>query len=126
MRYPTLAMMIALFLSAATTQVATAQITGPRILSASSQRFANLEEQLTNRLRATATDQRGFIRFVVNQVRDGRLEAKLVIAIERYALRRNRHLPFLYFERALHYEAERRGVILPAVRQFASTRVVDN
>jgi len=126
MRYPTLAILVALFMSAAATQVASAQITGPRILSASSERFANLEEQLTNRLRATATDQRGFIRFVVNQVREGRLESKLVVAIERYALRRNRNLPFLYFERALRYEASRRGVTLPAVRQFASTRVVDN
>ena len=99
-----------------------AQITPPRVLSAQVDRFATLEEQLTNRLRATSQDQRDYVKFVVKQVRESKLDAKLVVAIERYALRRNPHLPFLFFERALRFEAKKRGVTLPTVKQFASTK----
>lgn len=100
-----------------------AQVTERRSLSASTDRFANLEEQLTNRLRAVANDQRAFIKYVTNKVREGSLDASLVVAVERYALKRNAALPFLFFERAIRYEAKKRGVMLPAVRQFATTRV---
>jgi hypothetical protein len=99
-----------------------AQITPPRVLSAQVDRLANLEEQLTNRLRATAEDQRNYIKFVVTQVRESKLDIKLVVAVERYARRRHPRLPFLFFERALRYEANKRGVTLPSVRQFASTK----
>ena len=102
---------------------AEAQITAPRSLSASVDRYATLEEQLVNRLRATAEDQRNYLTFVVQKVREGRLDLKLVVGIERYALRRNPSLPFLFFERALKYEAGKRGVVLPPVRQFATARV---
>jgi hypothetical protein len=99
-----------------------AQITAPRSLSATIDRYATLEEQLTNRLRATRQDQIDYVKFVVKQVRAGKLDTKLVVAIERYALRRNPHYPFLYFERALRFEANKRGVPLPTVKQFASTK----
>ncbi len=102
-----------------------AQITSPRILSASPGRFATLEEQLVNRLHATAEDQRNYLHFVVEQVRLGKLDGRIVVALERYALRRNRSLPFPFFERSLRYEASRRGVQLPPVRQFATARVPD-
>lgn len=98
------------------------QITAPRTLSASVDPFATLEEQLINRLRATSLEQRSYLRFVVRQVQEGRLEAKLVVAIERYALRRKPSFPFPFFERALRFEAGRLGVTLPSVRQFATTR----
>lgn len=104
---------------------ASAQITPPRVLSATIDRYATLEEQLTNRLKATADDQRNYIKFVVQQVKDEKLELRLVLAVERYARRRNPRLPFLFFERALRYEAAKRGVALPSVRQFASTRATD-
>lgn len=100
-----------------------AQITPPRMLSSEIDRFATLEEQLVNRLRATKDDQKAYIRFVVKQVRNGKLDAKLVVAVERYALRRHRQLPFLFFERALRFEANKRGIALPGVRQFATTKV---
>ena len=104
---------------------ASAQITVPRTLSANPDRFANLTEQLTNRLHATAQDQRNYIRFVVQQVQTGRLDAKLVVAVERYAMRRNRQLPFPYFERAIRFEANKRGIVLPTDKQFASTKSTD-
>jgi hypothetical protein len=100
---------------------ATAQITTPRVLSATPDRFATLEEQLINRLRATAEDQKAYIQFVVNKVRENQLDVKLVVAIQQYAMKRNPNLPFLYFERALKVEAGKRGVNLPPVRQFATT-----
>lgn len=103
---------------------AQAQVTNRRVLSTSIDRHANLEEQLTNRLKAVANDQRAFLRFVINLVRERKLESSLVVAIERYALRRNPSLPFLIFERALRYEAQKRGIALPAVRQFATTRIL--
>jgi hypothetical protein len=100
--------------------VAPGQITPPRTLSAQGDRFTTLEEQLTNRLRATADDQRGYIKFVVEQVRQGRLDLSLVVAVERYALRRNPDFPFPFFDRALRHEGAKRGVVLPPVRDFAS------
>ncbi|WP_235033222.1 hypothetical protein [Rubripirellula obstinata] len=103
------------------TQSASAQITPGRTLSASRDPLATLEEQLVNRLRATALDQRAYLKFVVKQVREGKLDIKLVVGIERYAIRRNPSLPFLYFERALRFEAGKRGVALPPVRQFATS-----
>lgn len=108
----------------ASTAMAPAQITAPRIMTAEGDRFANLEEQLVNRLHATRDDQRAYIHYVVEQVRQARLEAKLVVAIERYALRRNHNYAFPFFEKALHFEAAKRGVALPQVEHFASTKVV--
>ncbi len=99
-----------------------AQITVPRTISAEIDRYATLEEQLTNRLKATREDQQNYIRLVVKKVRKGRLEARLVVAIERYALRRNPHYPFPFFERALRFEANKRGVPLPDLQQVASTK----
>ena len=94
---------------------------GQRLATAPADRLVTLEDQLVSRLRVTDDQQLGYIRFVLNQVRDGHLDVKLVLALERYALRRNSQLPFLFFERALRFEAGRRGVTLPSVRQFATT-----
>ena len=41
-----------------------AQITAPRTASSTTDRFVRLEEQLVNRLRATAEDQRNYLHFV--------------------------------------------------------------
>ncbi len=100
---------------------ATAQITAPRILSADIDPTARLEEQLINRLHATTDDQADYLRHVVKLVEEGKLETRLVVAIERYALRRNPHYAFPYFERALRYEAAKRGVALATLRHFQST-----
>jgi hypothetical protein len=115
-------LLVTLLMQAVTSQVANAQITEPRKLSASSDRYANLEEQLVNRLRAFDQEKRAYIKMVVNKVSDGKLDVKLVLAIQRYAIRRNAEFPFPFFERALRYEAGKRGISLPTVRQFASTK----
>ena len=112
---------VALALLCTTTSLQ-AQITTPRILSASPNRFTTLEEQLTNRLRATTEDQRNYVTLVVDQCRLQRLDIKLVVAVERYAIRRNPRFPFPFFERALRFEANKRGVALPTLCQFASTK----
>ena len=77
----------------------------PSTLPVERDRYATLQDQLINRLRATREDQQAYINHVVEQVRLEKLQTSLVIAIERYAMRRNRHYPFPFFERALRYEA---------------------
>ena len=99
-----------------------AQITSHRVLSGRPNASANLEEQLVNRLRATRDDQRAYIKYVVALTKNRKLETRLVVAVERYAMRRNSHYPFPFFERALMYEAKKRGMTLPTVQHFASTR----
>ena len=103
---------------------ASAQITQPRVLSASQDKYANLKEQLTNRLRATKREQHGYINYVVKQVQKQKLEMRLVVAVERYALRRHPYYPFPYFERAMKVEAGKRGIAMPPVHQFATSRIV--
>ena len=105
------------------TPVVVVQITSPRVLSSGRETSATLEEQLVNRLRATRDDQRAYVKHVVALTKAGKLERKLVVAVERYAIRRNSQYPFPFFERALKYEAAKRRVVLPAVKNFASTRL---
>ncbi|GAA5505281.1 hypothetical protein [Novipirellula caenicola] len=106
------------------TQSATAQVTVPRVLSAATDRSATLEEQLTNRLRATSEEQRAYLRFVVLKVKEGKLDLRLVVAVERYALRRRPDFPFPFFERAMKVQAAKYGVVMPPVKTFASTAAV--
>ena len=101
---------------------AQAQITQPRRLSSSLTKTPTLEELLINELRATREDQQEFIRFLVEKVDDDDLERRLVLAVERYSIRRNRFYPFPYFERAMRVEAAKRRVILPSVQAFATTK----
>ena len=100
---------------------ASAQLTTPQVVNAPNVRTATLEQQLINRLRAISLEQRDYIRFIIRQVELKKLDVKLVVAIERYALRKNREFPFPFFERAIRFEASKRGVALPTVRQFAAT-----
>ena len=113
---------VVLVLALTATPVVVGQITSPRVLSSSRSTSATLEEQLLNRLKATRDDQRAYIKHVVALTKTGKLEQKLVVAVERYPLRRNSKYPFPFFERALKYEAAKRRVVLPTVRNFASTR----
>ena len=106
----------------ATTPVVVGQTTSPQVLSSGKSNSATLEEQLINRLKATRDDQRAYVKHVVALTKNGKLDRKLVVAVERYALRRNSKYPFPFFERALKYEAAKRRVQLPSIRNFASTR----
>lgn len=98
-----------------------AQITPSRSLSGGNAPVATLDEQLINRLRATTDAQADYIRLVVKLVDEKKLESRLVIAVERYAIRRNPRYPFPYFERALRYESAKRGVDLVPLRHYQST-----
>ncbi len=99
-----------------------AQITQPRILSATPDRYANLQEQLTNRLRATTEEKQAYIRRLVKLVRQKKLDIKLVVAIERKALEQRPAFPFPYFEQAIKIEAAKRKVIVPTVGEFELAR----
>jgi hypothetical protein len=107
--------------SVANAAPAHAQLTVPRITSATDSRTATLEEQLVNRLRATTEEKRAYIRLVVQLVEDGQFEQRYVVAIERYAIRKNAQFPFPYFERAMRFEAEKRGIELPPVQLLAAS-----
>ncbi|MCM2371788.1 hypothetical protein [Aporhodopirellula aestuarii] len=100
---------------------ASAQITTPRILSADMDSTARLEERLINRLHATTDAQAAYLRYVVKLVEEEKLETRLVVAIEQYALKRNSRYAFPFFERALRYEAAKRGIALKSIRHYQST-----
>lgn len=80
---------------------------------------ATLEDQLINRLRATSEDRQAYIRLVVAKVDSGEFERGRVLALERYAIKKNPTYPFPYFERVMRAEAERVGVYLPPVQLLA-------
>jgi hypothetical protein len=99
-----------------------AQITDARVTSATEGRSATLEEQLINQLRATTEERKAYVRVVVQHTNTGALDPRLVIAIQRYASRRNPQFPFPYFERAMRFEAEKRGIDLPPVQLLAGAQ----
>ena len=107
----------------ATTQ---AQITAPRDLSTSTDKFARLQERLINRLKATTEPRQTYINRLVRQVADGRLEVRLILALERKAVERRPAFPFPFFEQAVKVEAGKRGVNIPTVREFELARAKAN
>lgn len=113
--------MLALIASGLVSRSATAQISVPMSPSGGGTQVATLEQQLINRLRATTADRKAYIRLVVEKTETGALDTGMVRAIERYAIKQNPRFPFPYFERAMHFEAERRGVYLPPVRLLVGT-----
>lgn len=84
---------------------------------------ASLQDYLTTNLRATLPEQKQFIAAVVQQVNLNRLDNSLPIALSRYSLRRNAAFPFPFFERAMRFEAAKRGVSLPAVAVIRSAGI---
>jgi len=56
----------------------------------------------------------------VQKTETGELDQARVLAFERYAIRRNPEFPFPFFERAMRFEADRTGVVLPPVRMLAN------
>jgi hypothetical protein len=112
--------LLPLFLCCLNSRSAEAQITTPHTFTQQDS-VASLEDQLINRLRATEEPQRAYIRRVTTLVRTGHLESRLVVAIYRYSVQRYPHYPFPYFERAMRFEAKKRGVQLPAVDLIART-----
>ncbi|TWU46274.1 hypothetical protein Poly51_56700 [Rubripirellula tenax] len=117
---------VALMLIAAATAFgvstnAAAQIVSPSLTVTPRDPIATLSDQLINRLHATQQDQREYLAIVLGKVKSGALDARLVVAIQRYAIKRNSSFPFPFFERAMQYEAAKRGVKLPTYHEVAST-----
>jgi hypothetical protein len=83
-------------------------------------RAISLADYLISRLRATTEDQKSYLREVCKQVDQGRLEKRLVLALERYARRKNPSFAFPVFERALRVEAGKRGVPLPTIKEIVA------
>ncbi len=98
-----------------------AQLSAPREVPFSDSKVPSLEEQLINTLRATTEERKAYLRLVVQLVDNGQLDRRLVIAIQRYAQRKNSTFPFPYFERAMRFETEKRGITLPPVRLLAGS-----
>ncbi|WP_145420422.1 hypothetical protein [Planctomycetes bacterium K23_9] len=117
------AFLVAMVIAAGLVHHASAQNAVPRISTVTVDPYRTLEDQLLNRLRATSREQRAYLQFVVKQVKQNRLDMRLVIAIQRYALRRRPDFPFPFFEQALRTEAAKRNVILPRVQTFASSKI---
>lgn len=109
---------VTMLVTASLTVTSQAQIAPPRIQTQDTDRLDNLQDQLINRLRATTIPQQDYIRRLVQLVRDGKLQERLVRAIERKSLGRRPAFPFPYFEQAIKYEATKRGVIVLTVREF--------
>ena len=110
------------FSAIAATTTCHAQLTTRRITSATDDKVATLEELLINQLRATTEDRKAYIRMVIQLVDAGTFEKRHLIAIQRYALRRNPDFPFPYFERAMRFEAEKLGITLPPVQLLAGSK----
>lgn len=99
-----------------------AQITQPRILSASIDKYARLQERLINRLRATTEPKQAYINRLVVLVANRKLDVKLVLALERKAVERRPAFPFPFFEQAVKIEAGKRGVTVLTVREYEFAR----
>ena len=80
------------------------QITAPRVTSADGPQVATLEEQLINRLRATTEERQSYIRLILAKTEQGLFDQGRILAIERYAIKKNPRFPFPYFE--LHHAFE--------------------
>ncbi len=113
-----------LFAVALSANQADAQITAPRVLSGSQQQVATLQEQLNNQLRATTEQQRAYVAYLVQQVRKGRLDLRLLIAVKKKAVLKNRYYPFPFFERAIRFEAAKRNVTLLTSKQLAAQQQI--
>lgn len=112
---------IALACSSLFASVGYAQLSGSPGTTSSGTRVATLDEQLINRLRATTDERKAYIRLISTLVDNGRLEQRMVVGIERYAIRKNPQFPFPYFERAMRFEAQKRGIELPPVQLLAGS-----
>ena len=72
-----------------------------------------LEDQLVNGLRVVTADQRLYVAQVVALVESGQMPRAMVNVVYSWALKRNPHVPFPYFQIALRALAERRGIAVP-------------
>lgn len=103
---------------------AQAQITTRTQLGTQGDSTAKLYERLVNRLHATTQPQQDYLLEITKRVNERKLDLRLVVAIERYSIRRDSHYPFPFFERALKYEAAKRGITLPSIKLYQDQPIV--
>ena len=72
-----------------------------------------LEDQLVNGLRVVTAEQRLYVAQVVVLVESGIMPRAMVNVVYSWALKRNPHVPFPYFQIALRALGERRGIPVP-------------
>ena len=75
-------------------------------------RVANLQEQLESGLKARLPREFAFIAVVVARVEERALNVGEVTSVFQWARRKNKKIPFPYFERAMRIIAARKGVVL--------------
>lgn len=114
-----LALVASFMLGSASTS--NAQISDNSTVAPTGSRTATLEQRLVNQLRATTEERKAYIHLVVELVNSGQFDQRYLLAIERYAVRKNPQFPFPYFERAMRFEAEKRGITLPPVALLAGS-----
>jgi hypothetical protein len=115
---------VCLGLSLADSPSAEAQIISSGPLGTQGDSTAKLYERLVNRLHATTQPQQDYLQEITKRVNQRKLDLRLVVAVERYAIRRDPHYPFPFFERALMYEAKKRGITLPSIKLFQDQPIV--
>ncbi|OYP33829.1 hypothetical protein [Rhodopirellula sp. MGV] len=80
----------------------------------------SLEDYLASRLRAASEDQRSYVHEIVRLIEQGRLDKKLVLALERRSRGKNPVFPLPVFERTLRFEAARRHINVPTIQEIVA------
>jgi len=86
-------------------QVAVAEETDPPGVD-----IADLQQQLESMLKARLPSEFEFIDRVVELVTEKKFSVGMVKSISQWAVRKNKKIPFPYFQRAMRILAERQGV----------------
>ncbi len=73
----------------------------------------SLEDQLVNGLRAFTPDQKAYLHLIATRVDQGIIPRAMVNVIYDWAIKRNPHVPYPYFQIALRALGERRGIPVP-------------
>ncbi|MCC9599284.1 hypothetical protein LOC67_01835 [Stieleria sp. JC731] len=120
-RLKTIVAAMAIMLGLASTASAQVSLFPQNVPVSPAQRKApSLEEYLVSRLRATSEDQRNYVHAIVQLIEQGRLEKKLVLALERRSRGKNPVFPLPVFERTLRFEAARRHITVPTIQEIVA------
>ena len=98
----------------------TAQVTGGNRTLVTPSKKASFSDYLIVKLKATTEEQKSYVRVVAKLTELKRLDKGLVLAMERYAGRKNPQFPLPVFERAMRFEAAKRGVPIPTIKEIVA------
>ncbi len=74
--------------------------------------IADLQQQLNSMLKARRPLEFEFIDRVVQLVTEKQFSVGMVKSISQWAVRKNKNIPFPYFQRAMRILAQRQGVVI--------------